>query len=153
MYVIASFEHSFYLEMAINELEGNGINKDNIFAIPLTPKVGQRQAFDTIHHSDGISLMDGPAIIGTLLAVVGATYGYILRWGPVIWGLIGLAIGFIVGFAFKLLLNRGKLFRKKTKGTTTEVVLMINCYESQAALVEKILYNYYAIGVAKINQS
>lgn len=153
MYVIASFEHSFHLELAITELETSGINKDNIFAIPLKPKIGQTQIFDTIHHSDGISLLDAPAIFGTFLAVLGATYGYILKWGPIIWGLIGLGIGFVLGFIFELIVNKGKLSRKKRTKGVTEVVVMVKCYTGQAGAVEKVFYDHFAFGVAKLKQS
>ncbi|MDP4146549.1 MAG: hypothetical protein Q8936_19070 [Bacillota bacterium] len=153
MYVVASFEHSFHLELAIVELEEKGIKKENIFAIPLIPKLGQAQIFDTIHRSDGISLIDGTAISGAFFAVLGATYGYILKWGPIIWGLIGLGIGFALGFLFEIIVNRKKLYRKKRNKETTEVVVMVKCYESQAGSVEKVLYDYLAFGVAKLNHN
>lgn len=40
MHVIASFEHSFHLELAISSLEDNEIKEENILAIPLKPKTG-----------------------------------------------------------------------------------------------------------------
>jgi hypothetical protein len=151
MYVIASFEHSFQLEFAISSLQDKGIKEEDIFAIPLKPKTGQTQVFDTIHRSDGISLLDAPAILGTFLAVIGASYGYILKWGPIIWGLIGLGIGFALGFVLELILNRKKIYRKTQNKATTEVVLMVKCYKSQVDTVEKNLYDHFALGVARVN--
>ncbi|WP_026565750.1 membrane protein [Bacillus sp. UNC41MFS5] len=152
MYVIASFEHSLHLELSINELEQKGIKKENIFVVPLVPKIGQSKIFDTIHRSDGTSLMDAPAILGTLLAVLGATYGYILNWGPIIWGLIGLGTGFVLGFIFELLINRKKLYRKRRKESATEVFVLVMCYGTQSEMVAEVLYEYFAFGVAKVNQ-
>ncbi|MEH7417245.1 hypothetical protein V7266_18335 [Neobacillus drentensis] len=151
MYVIASFEHSFHLELSINELESKGLKKENIFIVPLVPKMGQSKIFDTIHRSDGISLFDAPAILGTFLAVLGAIYGYILNWGPIIWGLIGLGMGFVLGFIFELI-NRKKLNRKRRIESPTEVVVMVKCYENQSEMVAEVLYEYFAFGVAKVNQ-
>jgi putative flippase GtrA len=152
MYVIASFEHSSFLELAITDLELKGIKQESIFAIPLVPKLGQTNIFDTIHRSDGISLFDAPALIGVFTSVIGATYGFVLKWGPILWGLIGLALGISFGFIIEFVIHRKKLFRKKIKnGPKTEVVLMINCSENQADMVEVTLYNHFAVGVAKLN--
>lgn len=152
MYVIASFEQSSILELAITDLELKGIKQDSIFAIPLVPKLGQTTIFDSIHRSDGVSLFDAPALLGTFTSVLGATYGYVLKWGPIIWGLIGLALGILLGFLIELVINKGKLYRKKLKNLPkTEVVLMINCSENQADMIEVTLFNHFAIGVAKID--
>jgi hypothetical protein len=153
MHVIASFEQSFHLELCINELEHKGINKNNIFVVPLVPKTGQKNIFDTIHRSDGMTFIDAPAILGTFLAVIGASYGYKLEWGPIIWGLIGAATGFIIGFIFKLIINMKKLKRKKWSGKTTEVFVIVDCYESQSEKVVETMYEYLAIGVATVKQN
>lgn len=153
MYIIASFQHSTYLELAINDLELSGVPKESIFAVPLVPKLGQTEIFDTIHRSDGISLMDAPALLGTFISVIGAIYGFVLKWGPIIWGLIGLVLGMTLGFCLELILNKRKLKRKKLKNKdVTEVVLMINCEEHQAETIGKILYHRNASGVAKLRQ-
>jgi hypothetical protein len=151
MNVIASFEHSYHLELCINELELKGIHKENIFVVPLVPKTGQKKLFDTIHRSDGITFFDAPAIFGTLLAVIGVSYGFELEWGPVIWGLIGTFTGFIIGFIFELAINRKKISGKMRKGKTTEVFIIVKCYKSEAEMIVEIMYEYFAIGVAKVN--
>jgi hypothetical protein len=69
MYIIASFEYSTTLELALNKLEQNGIKKENIVAVPLDNRVEEPLLFDTIHHSDGKSLIDTPAILGTIFMI------------------------------------------------------------------------------------
>src|SRR3954468_17553485 len=98
MHVISSFEHSAFLELALNQLQEKGINKENIVAVSLEKMNGQLTLFDNIHRSDGVSLFDLAAIMGTIFSVLGASYGFVLKWGPIIWGLLGLAFGAILGF-------------------------------------------------------
>lgn len=43
MNVVASFDHTVYLELAIKEIERQGITKENIFTVPLTEKISQRK--------------------------------------------------------------------------------------------------------------
>lgn len=40
--------------------------------------------FDTLHRSDGVSLFETGAAIGTAFGVVGASIGFALEWGPIL---------------------------------------------------------------------
>lgn len=76
-----------------------------------------------------------------------------LSWGPIIWGLIGLMVGGILGFAIKYLFNKGRKIRTSTlKDISTEVVIIVNCEKTQAAMVETVLWNHFALGVAKFDR-
>ncbi|MCD8500572.1 MAG: hypothetical protein LRY71_01420 [Bacillaceae bacterium] len=99
MNIVASFKHTVYLELAIKELERNGITRQNIFAIPLTEKKKIKKKVDLVR-GGGFSLLDGSFAFGTVCSLFGVIYGFVLPGGPVTWGLIGLALGFSVGFLF-----------------------------------------------------
>ncbi|MBE4907529.1 hypothetical protein IMZ08_05555 [Bacillus luteolus] len=148
MMVIATFENSIYIELAITALEQKGIPKERIFAAPLDKRQEPRQIFDTIHQADGISLFDAGAILGTCLMLLGAIYGQILEWGPIIWGIIGAVVGIVLGISIKLFIFRKKQFSRKK--IVSEVVLMIRCDAHQWDLVEKILWENTAIGLTKV---
>jgi hypothetical protein len=75
MQVFSTFENTGYLELAICQLEKKGIFKENIFAVPLDNRVEEKNLFDTIHHSDGVSLID----LGAALAT-GGSLGQVLVW-------------------------------------------------------------------------
>ena len=92
MHIISSFEHSAFLELAINHLQEKGIEKENIVAVPLHNMKDQLKLFDTIHRSDGESLLDLAAVLGTVFSVLGASFGFVLTWGPIIWGLTRIGI-------------------------------------------------------------
>lgn len=149
LYVIATFEHNANLELALTELEENGIARDRLLAVPLEKRKEKKMLFDSIHRSDGHSTLDLGAILGTCLMLLGAIYGFELAWGPILWGLIGAVSGILLGIAAKyfiiMRLNSGKYRR-----IASEVVVMIRCEEQQWETVEQILWDNTALGVSKL---
>ncbi|WML44053.1 hypothetical protein [Neobacillus sp. PS3-40] len=148
MLVIATFENSPFIELVISSLEENGIAKEKIFAVPLDKRTEPRQLFDTIHYADGFSMFDLAAILGTCFMLLGSIYGYVLKWGPIIWGIIGAVSGLLIGFLIKLLLI--KRDKNGTKKITAEVVIMIRCDDYHLEKAEKILWEHFALGISKI---
>ncbi len=161
MYVYASFDYSAFLELAITDLEKRGIAREHILAVTLDKRVEERMVLDTIHRADGMSLFDGAMVLGAILMELGVIYGFILEWGPIIWGLIGLLSGAIIGFLLDYFY--GRIFgNKKTKSprnrveagecNNTEVVLTVYCNNSQYEMVEKVLWDNMAFGVGKLDR-
>ncbi|MDR7002825.1 hypothetical protein [Neobacillus niacini] len=151
MLVIATFENSIFIELAITELKQNGLSNEKILAAPLDKRTVKRQLFDTIYKADGLSLFDGAAILGTCFMLLGAIYGYILKWGPIIWGIIGAIFGLLSGFLIKLwIVKKGK---NGSKNVTSEIVLMIRCEEIQWKTVEKILWENGALGLTRLEKN
>jgi hypothetical protein len=149
--LFSTFETSSYLEMAISTLEKRGIKKESIFAVPLDNRTEERKVFDSLHRSDGTSLIDIGMALATAFSVVGASIGFKLAWGPIYWGLIGAFIGFALGFAIRVFTEIVLKKKKRLlRGKHSEVILIIDCDETQAELVENILWNHFALGVAKI---
>jgi hypothetical protein len=149
--IFSTFEHSSYLELAITSLEKVGVKKESILAVPLINRVEERRLFDTLHRGDGISLFDKGAAIATAFSVVGASVGFVLEWGPIYWGLIGAATGFILGFIidyiiFKVVHKRNRV----VKGKKSEVVLVVECQKELVEKVEEVLWEHLALGVAKL---
>ncbi|GAA0316901.1 hypothetical protein GCM10008967_04360 [Bacillus carboniphilus] len=149
MQVFATFDHSAYLELAIRKLEQDGFS--DIFAVPLDSRQEEPKLFDTIHRSDGISLINKGLFLAVIFSVIGASRGFILEWGPIYWGLIGAGGGFLLGFFTDLIIIKAKNRKKKLrKSKQSEVVLIVDCKDEDGSKVEKILWNYTAIGVAKV---
>lgn len=153
MYVISSFTYCTHLELAIGYLESKGIQREKIFAVPLDKRDEERKLFDTINQSDGISLFDLSIILGTLFMIFGGIYGFLLEWGPIIWGLIGLVLGAVFGFIIDVIPKGRRRSKNKVKNRSTEVFLMIECEKNQVEMVEKILWDNLAIGIAKVEKS
>ncbi|MDU0204703.1 hypothetical protein ACYEXS_25070 [Paenibacillus sp. MAH-36] len=151
MQIFSTFEHSTYLELAINELEKSGVTKENIFAVPLTNQKVERRIFDSIHNSDGVSLISTGAALGTGFSVVGASLGFKLQWGPIYWGLIGAVGGFLLGFLIDLFIYKVIKRRKQLlRGKNGEVILIVECEDNQADRIENILWHHLALGIARV---
>ncbi|MED3550232.1 hypothetical protein [Cytobacillus praedii] len=151
MQLFSTFETTGYLEMAISTLEKKGIQKENIFAVPLDNREEDSKLFDTLHRSDGTSLIDIGMALATAFSVIGASIGFKLAWGPIYWGLIGAFAGFVLGFGIRLFVELVVKKKKRVlKGKHAEIILIVDCEESQAELVENILWRHFALGVAKV---
>ena len=149
--LFSTFETTELLEMAISTIEKRGIPKESIFAVPLDNRKDDRKIFDTLHRSDGTSLIDIGMGLATALSVIGASIGFKLSWGPIYWGLIGAFVGFMIGFAIRLFIELVVKKNKRVfKGKISEIILIVECEESQAGLIEDILWSHLALGVAKV---
>lgn len=149
VYITACFEHHTLLELAISELEQKGIVKQNICCIPIDVPQKERSLFDTIHRADGLSMFDLACALGTLFMLFGMIWGFMWKWGPIAWGLIGMLLGGTLGFAFKYLYY--KLYAKKQPdiGKTTELVMIVSCRNSEVEMVERVLSGHNALGIGR----
>nr|WP_275422908.1 hypothetical protein [Paenibacillus mucilaginosus] len=131
-------------------LEMEGVPRQRVMAVPLDQRREPGALFDSLHKADGFAMMDASAILGTCLMLLGSIYGYMLAWGPIIWGIIGALTGIAIGFGLKWLYLRRIGFG--TRNITSEVVLLIDCPEQKCETVEKLLWEHMALGVAKLAQ-
>jgi len=151
MQIFSTFDHSMYVELAIIELEKRGITKEQIFAVPLDNRKEERKLFDSLHRSDGVSLIDLALALSTALSVAGASMGFELEWGPIIWGIIGAFSGFVLGVVIKwCYLKLANKKQKLLRGRHSETILIVDCKKEQSEIVECILWEHFALGVAKI---
>jgi len=149
MQIFATFDHSPYIEIAIARLEQEGIL--DIFAVPLDNRSEDPKLFDSLHQSDGISLINTGMFLAVIFSVIAASRGFVLKGGPIYWGVIGAVVGFIVGFIFDLVQIKIKHKRRRAlKTKKSEVILIVECEEDEAEQVERILWEHLALGLAKI---
>ncbi|NBD23214.1 hypothetical protein [Paenibacillus glycinis] len=150
MQIFATFEYTNLLEIAITELEEKGVS--SIYAVPLEPCKKEPRLLDGMNRADGMSFIDKGMILAFMFATVGASKGFVWAWGPVIWGMIGAGAGFLAGlvwsWAIYLVHNRRNKSRIK-KGKRGEVILIVTCEADQHAVVEDILWDHRALGLAK----
>ncbi|MEY8738401.1 hypothetical protein AB9M62_01790 [Bacillales bacterium AN1005] len=156
MQVFSTFEYSLRLELALREIEKKGIS--NIFAVPLDSANSENIGlFDTIHGSDGISLINKGIVFAVFFSVLGASRGFELEWGPIYWGLIGAVSGFILGVIIDVFINsrrkiKGKV-KGKVKGKRSEVLIIIECSDSEYNEIERILWKHFALSVGKVKKN
>ena len=149
MQIISTFEHSVSLEKAITAIQMKGVAKENILAVPMDKRGEQRGLFDSIHYSDGLSLLDVPFLMGAVFMLLGGIYGFKLTWGPIIWGLICMAVGLLLGLIIKLVFTK-KYSKWRFDKKASEVVLIIECKEQQVESVKDMLWAHHALGVRKL---
>ncbi|QQK79201.1 hypothetical protein HUG20_04345 [Salicibibacter cibi] len=143
MYVVASLKLNKNLERVIAEIEYSNIDRKNILALPLAKKVEQETEKSCQQKSFEIL-----PITGTIIALLGMIYGFILEWGPILWGLIGLGLGVIIGGVIDVL--RIKKIRVQKEGESlTEVFLLVHCSDkTQAQQVKTLIWKWSPTGVA-----
>jgi hypothetical protein len=150
MQIFATFEYSTFLEIALTELEEKGITA--VYAVPLDLRKKEPRLLDNIHRADGLSFIDKAMIFAFMFSTIGASKGFVWKGGPVIWGIAGAIIGFVLGVALSWVLY---LFKKEKhqlqikKGKKGEVILIVTCEDKQAAVVEDILWDHKALGLAR----
>jgi|GEM_PF-3120519 len=158
--VAGLFHSSFELEKAVTHLLSLQFDGTQLHVIPLRlaktdgkPK-GLLQWLmlggffgDTLHRSDGRSLMDGVAAGATLGGLIGVIMGAAVQQGPVLMVVVGITAGGLAGYLIDLVIRwrqrdrpRGKDDPKK-RGT----ILEVRCTDdNQAALAERILVHNQA---------
>lgn len=146
--LFAIFESSPYVELSISKLVEQGFRQ--IYTVPLDPRVKDMRVVDTLHGTDGTSLVDTGLVLAMMFGTIGVSRGYAWKWGPVYWGLLGAAAGFAVGFVGDVIKNWIK--RRKLGVATTKpmhIIVIVQCPPEGAETVEHILWNHRAIGVAR----
>lgn len=153
MQLFATFDHNLYVEMAVSTLEKNGVDKNHIFAVPLDNRTEAPKLFDTIHQSDGVSLIDIGMALATAFSVIGVSVGFKMTIGPIWMGIISAFIGLAIGVAIRLTMVM--VFQKRDrplKGRKSEMILIVECPETNCELVERILWDHFALGLAKVKK-
>lgn len=152
MYIFSSFPPSIHLEKAISELEQSGLAGGNILAVPLAGRSGKPYLLDSAARTDRLSLIDGAAACGTAGMALGVIYGFVLTWGPIIWGLIGLFAGAVAGFGLDCARRPRRPLSRSGAADTVGVILLVQCNPSVAAAVEDVLWRNLAVGVGRLDR-
>ncbi|MCI3923773.1 hypothetical protein MO973_26445 [Paenibacillus sp. TRM 82003] len=148
MYVVSAFEHSLKLELALTRLENGVVPRSNILAVPLAKKK-EWERFADLYNEDGLNLFP-VSCIAAVCMLLGTIYGFVLYWGPVLWGLIGLVVGIALGLLLERILRKRRIAARRAH--PIDVVLLVNCNGDPATIekVERILLEHDAIGVSSL---
>ncbi|HWR43493.1 hypothetical protein [Sporomusa sp.] len=155
MYIIATYNHSLYLEVAIAQLEEQGLGKDKIMAVPLKRQQSSGWIFDSINETDGASLLGGALAFGTATMVLATIYGFVWYWGPIIWGIIGFFAGTSLWLVISIIAMQKKRAQRITltsRADCGEVVLIIRCEEPQAQFVKDVLLSNMALAIGTLER-
>ena len=151
MHIISCFQQSIELEKAISALQDLGITSSKLIAAPLDKRKESRKLLDTMHVTDGRSLFDLGAVLGTIFMLMGLIYGFTWKIGPIFGALIGLGLGFAVGLLIDWFFTKRKVRNNEFRKSKLEVVLIIECTENELEKVEDILWAHFALGISRLH--
>jgi hypothetical protein len=140
------------MELTLSELEELGLSKDQLLVIPLDKIKYQSKMIDSMHRSDGRSLMDLSAIFGIIFMLLGVIYGFVLYLGPILWGLIGLVFGVVLGFLVDYYTTKKSEKNMRKRGSDADLILMIRCDKVKQETIEKVLWNNLVLGVGALER-
>lgn len=147
MPVISLFDHSLKLELAIRELEKHRIKPEMILAKSINKAPIEKKYLDP-YNADGLNLFLVSSI-GMVFMLLGTIYGFVLYFGPILCGLMGLICGGLMGFIVDYLFK--KRVRKKTlRKNICDVILIVNCEDSKVEMVEDILIQHQTLGLVRL---
>jgi hypothetical protein len=150
MYVFITFPYSFDVELALSELKKYGYKHENMMVIPMQP-FHRSESMTDMMSEESSRMFDWSLLLGSVFMLLGVIYGYVLRLGPVIWGLIGLVGGGLIGLGIQAIINKKK--KKKWSLTTVrQVLLMVHAEKSeQIHRIESIMKAYNPTSYATID--
>ena len=125
MHVVAGFQSDTFIEIAMQELIDQGVDRNKIVAIEMENQIQTGHLFDSKIHSDGVNLLDSVAawsVVGTLFGII---WGSQVTMGPLALGLLGFIVGVLIGYLF----DKGLKKRKKRKKYRNyiDVILIVRC--------------------------
>ncbi|UJF32906.1 DUF5683 domain-containing protein [Paenibacillus hexagrammi] len=148
LWIVGTFEHSTELEQALSLLEHKGIERSRIVPILMNSSKENGSVTSGPPSDRTMKAVELGMALATACGVIGISRGFILEWGPIIWGIISAVCGFLVGFSLFLLFTpRSGHSLGKLPKRMPEVTLMIQCRQEEASSIQDILWLHKAISV------
>jgi hypothetical protein len=129
MILVGTFEQSIELEQALAVLEKNFIKREQIIVVFMDESPSFYQMNGRTRNILSNAFEIGVAT-ATGFAAIGASVGFVLTWGPIIWGLIAALVGFAIGFGLYYFTKKNKAHLNLPK-KMPEVTVIIQCEENQ----------------------
>lgn len=139
--IICLFQPSLAVELVLTELQKNQIEQNNLACFVLDAVHSKK----IVQSDEEMANAELGFIFATIFGVIGASVGFRLSLGPIVWGVglsfAGFFIGFIIDYLFKI---------KDKKKPQSFVVISICCQKDQVPDVKTILTNHQVLGLTVI---
>lgn len=153
MLILSTFEHSLEIEEALAVLEHMGIGRQRIMLVAMDNPIRLSAPCAVQASSRATLAFEVGMAAATALSVIGICYGFVLVWGPIIWGILTALAGFIIGFGItRWVQNAREAAGIKMKGRIPELTLIVRCPEEQLQDVCRVLSQYHALSVGQIQE-
>lgn len=149
MIAVGTFLYSLDLELLLANLEKSRIERKDIMVVPMDMDPANPLRMEDKKqylYKKGIEV--GMAC-ATGFSVIGASVGYILAWGPVIWGLAAAGTGFGVGFGAYFFTKKLNRYRDRPD-ELPEIIVFVQCRDEQAGPIKELMWKHSALTVGII---
>ncbi len=147
MLVIGTFPNDTRVMQAVLALEKSGIGKDRLLVVPMDSSPDSASAHREIGNPiSGHTSVEYGLAGATAVSVIGISRGFMLDWGPILWGLISAASGFALGFGIHKWWEsrRMSVIRKKK---SSDITVLVECEAVERKLIVSLLCNHDALAV------
>lgn len=146
MLIFGLFKQAIELEQALADLEENPALREHILVVFMDQDDHKNKSQTPVPHVFEVGMA-----FATGAAVIGASIGFILTLGPILWGLISTLLGFILGTAVYTMIQKIKKQTAIPKNRH-EAIIIIKCQET--SLIPNITstlrqHNVISIGTAQ----
>ncbi|WP_426451568.1 hypothetical protein ACP26L_05665 [Paenibacillus sp. S-38] len=150
MLLVSTFEYSLELEEALAVVEKMGVEKSDILSIPMKLYAPDPRQLTFRSEERNARAFEVGMALATAFGVVGASVGFVFTLGPILWGLFYAIVGFGIGFGGVAFLSHKKQKTARSPGRPKpEVVVIIQCRQTQSEEIQKVLWEYRAISVGE----
>jgi hypothetical protein len=139
--IICLFQPSLAVELVLTELQKNQLKKNNIACYVLDPVYSK----SILQSDEEMAKTELGFIFATIFGVIGASVGFRLPLGPIVWGVGSSFAGFLIGFVLDYFLKN--ISKKKPQSF---VVISICCHKDQVPDVKTILTHHQVLGLTVI---
>ncbi|MBD0382449.1 hypothetical protein [Paenibacillus sedimenti] len=151
LWIVGTFEHSTELEQALAVLEHSGIDKSRITPVLMDTEADPAINFVDQKYDHSSNAIEIGFACATAASVIGISIGFILQWGPIIWGIILALSGFFAGYGIGLFIRPRHKRTGKPKTLPEVTVLVQYEKEEEAASIKQIFWKYKALTVGKLD--
>lgn len=145
MLVIGIFPNDMGAAQALLDMENAGIGKDRLLVVPMDASAEEAKT-ESFNPIAGQSSVEAGIAVATACAVVCISRGFVMAWGPIVWGMIGAFGGFAIGFSVHRLIMKRR--RKRTRADrSSELTVIVECEEPERQKVLDSLWNNNALCV------
>ncbi|MDL4839971.1 hypothetical protein [Aquibacillus rhizosphaerae] len=151
MYIFSTFYRSTNIELMLSDLKQDGFSVEDILALPLHSKKPKKNIWRMIAHDES-SIIDTIAVFANIFMLLGVIYGFVLHLGPILWGLIGLISGIVLGLVVDIIFRKIKRQKGlKVEKDNHQILIVIECPNERIEHIESMLLEYAPIGIAKLD--
>ncbi|WP_027088256.1 hypothetical protein [Cohnella panacarvi] len=149
MLVIGTFPNDTRVMQAVLALEKSGVGKDRMLVVPMDHSPDTANSHREIGNPiSGHTSVEFGLAFATAVSVIGISRGFMLAWGPILWGLISAASGFALGFGIHKGWERRRMSVMRRK-KSSDITVLVECEAAERKLIVSVLWNHDAFAVGE----